>query len=267
MSWFSEVVMLRNYLTVAIRNLLRHKVYSLINVAGLAIALMCCILVFLFVEDELSYDRYHENADRIYKVVRQDAALTPGPLAAALLSDFPEVVRAARIASGFGKMLVSYGERSFYEKQFLFADASVFDIFTFPFIKGDPGTALREPNTIVVTRDMARKYFGGEDPLGKTLRVSEMGNWYDYEVKTVHEGSKVRQIVIRYIGKSGLRPSRSMRSGGVMTAVAPSPQDGHLRGKSCCWALTCRNPLRGAAIQTLMQARTQQAMQRIKALV
>ena len=177
--------MLRNYLTVAIRNLLRHKVYSLINVAGLAIALMCCILVFLFVEDELSYDRYHENADRIYKVVRQDAALTPGPLAAALLSDFPEVVSAARIASGFGKMLVSYGERSFYEKQFLFADASVFDIFTFPFIKGDPGTALREPNTIVITRDMARKYFGGEDPLGKTLRVSEMGNWYDYEVTGV----------------------------------------------------------------------------------
>ncbi len=171
--------MLKNYLKIALRNLLRHKGYSFINVAGLAVGITCCLLILLFVQDELSYDRYHEKAGRIYRLVVENEAegrvfqnaLSSAPMVPALLRDYPEIESAARFYPVDASVMVSYGERRFYEERFFYADAAAFEIFTFPFIKGDPKTALNAPNTIVLTEEMAHKFFGDEDPLGKIIKV------------------------------------------------------------------------------------------------
>jgi putative ABC transport system permease protein len=182
--------MFRNYLTVAVRNLVRHKVHSFINISGLAIGMACCILILLFVQDELSYDRTHENADRIYRILVEYSTgsgqtgkieATSGPMAPALLDEYPEVIHAVRIRPG-GEVLVGYGDKRFYEERFCFTEPGIFDVFTFPLIKGDPKTALKEPDSIVITEEIARKYFGDEDPMGKTLRVD---NKQDYRITGV----------------------------------------------------------------------------------
>jgi putative ABC transport system permease protein len=171
--------MFRNYLKVALRNIKRHTGYSLINVAGLAIGMTCCILILLWVQDERSYDRYHENPDRIYRLcldanvgTQLRAPVTMAPAGPAMISEFPEVVNAARIVRP-GRVSVKYGDRLFQEEDIGYADNSVFDIFTFPFISGDPKTALATPYSVVITEDMAMKYFGDEDPLGKSLRIDD----------------------------------------------------------------------------------------------
>ena len=173
--------MLRNYMIVAVRNLLRHKVYSAINIAGLAIGLACCILILLFVQDELSYDRYHEKAGRIYRFTVEwrnsrtgetaQAAKGPYRLAEVLRTDFPEVPHIIRFNRQ--RPLIGYGDKRFFEGRFFFVDPDVFEVFSFPLIQGDPRTALREPFTVVMTREMARKYFGDEDPMGKVLRYGD----------------------------------------------------------------------------------------------
>ena len=177
--------MVKNYLKIAVRNLLRHKGYSLINIAGLAIGMACCILILLFVQDELSYDRYHKKAEQIHRLVLEiqapgkiiDIALSSAPIGPALVNDYPEVSNAVRFCSSFGqKALISYGDTRLYEDRFFFADSTVFDVFTFPLMKGNPKTALKEPNSIVITEEMAEKYFGDEDPMDKILKV-ELYTW------------------------------------------------------------------------------------------
>ncbi len=171
--------MLKNYLKIALRNLLRHKGYSFINIAGLAVGITCCLLILLFVQDELSYDRYHEKADRIYRLVVENEAegrvfqnaLSSAPMVPALLRDYPEIESAARFYPVDASVLVSHGDKRFYEARFFYADAAAFEVFTFPFIKGDPQTALSAPNTVVLTEEMAHKFFGQEDPLGKIIKV------------------------------------------------------------------------------------------------
>ncbi len=173
--------MLRNYLIVAVRNLLRHRGYSAINIAGLAIGMTCCILILLFVQDELSYDWYHERADRIYRFAvewrnpktGETAQLVSGPyrLAETLRTDFPEVPHIIRFSCK--RPLIGYGDKRFPEGRFFFVDPGVFEVFSFPLIHGDPRTALREPFTVVITQEMARKYFGDEDPMGKVLRYGD----------------------------------------------------------------------------------------------
>jgi len=172
--------MLKNYLKVALRNLLRHKSYSFINVAGLAVGITCCLLILLFVQDELSYDRYHEKAERIYRLIVENQAegktfnnaLSSAPMVPALLRDYPEIESAVRFYPADASVLVSHEDKRFYEERFFYADAAVFEVFTFPFIKGDPQTALAEPNTVVLTEAMAHKYFGEADPLGKILKLN-----------------------------------------------------------------------------------------------
>jgi putative ABC transport system permease protein len=172
--------MFKNYLKIALRNLLRHKGYSFINVAGLAVGITCCLLILLFVQDELSYDRYHEKADRIYRLIVENQAegktfnnaISSAPMVPALLRDYPEIESAARFYPVDASVLVSYGDKRFYEEHFFYADAAAFEVFTFPFIKGDPKTALAEPYTVVLTEAMARKYFGVENPLGKILKLN-----------------------------------------------------------------------------------------------
>jgi len=182
--------MLTNYLKIALRNLRKHKGYTFINITGLAVGLACCLLIVLFVRDELSYDRYHDNADRIYRITL-DALLgeqeihgpiSPAPMAQALVNDFPEVVQATRLFTFRDKTLVRYEDNRFVEERFFFGDSTFFEVFTFPFLQGDPETALVEPNTVVLTESTARKYFGQQNPIGQTLRVNERT---DYEVTGV----------------------------------------------------------------------------------
>jgi len=176
-----SLVMFKNYLKVAFRNFKRYKGFSFINVAGLSIGLACCALILLFIKDELSYDRFHENADRIHRVVfstshedtiptNANGSFGVGP---ALKRDFPEIIETVRIRKmGQGvKVYIGHKDKKFYEERFFFAEPSIFTVFDFPLIKGDPTAVLNEPNTIVLTREMAEKYFGDEDPIGETVEA------------------------------------------------------------------------------------------------
>ena len=173
---FWRMVMFHNYLKVAFRNLGRQKLYSAINIIGLAIGTTCVLFILFYVQHELSYDRYHEKADRIYRVAvsvrlggnELDRAIVGAPTAAALVSDFPEVEDAVRLKTG-GNWYVRYGDKTYKETSFIFADANLFAIFSIPLLQGNPRTALAEPMTVVISQAAAAKYFGDEDPIGKTL--------------------------------------------------------------------------------------------------
>ncbi len=151
-----EGSMLKNYLTVALRNLRRHKGYTFISVAGLAVGLACCLLIVLFVEHELSYDQHHDNTDRVYRLVKGGSANTPELWAPALEAEFPEVEKAVRVMEGFSQTLIRYGETQILEPHGLFADAEAFDVFGWPLIQGHPQTALAAPFTLVLSETLAR---------------------------------------------------------------------------------------------------------------
>ncbi len=188
--------MFRNYLKTALRNLRKRAGTSLINVAGLAVGMACSILIMLFVFDELGYDRFNGNYDRIWRVTRKwlnadgvvnlhlgQVAPPIGPL---LKNDFPEILRAARMIQVEG-LLINAGPVYFEEDRFFFAEGSLFDVFTFKMTAGDPATALRDPFTVVITTDMARKYFGAEDPVGRPITIQASGQSADLKVTGVVE--------------------------------------------------------------------------------
>src|SRR6476660_1981733 len=169
--------MFKNYLKVALRNLWKNKAFSAINIIGLASGLAVCLLIVLYVVDELSYDKYNVNADRIYRV---DAdiyfnntsaifAVAPDPLAPALKRDFPEIEEIARV-NYQGGILVKKDNHA------AFADSTFFKVFTVPMIEGNPSTALKEPNSIVIDETTAKKYFNNTNVLGKTLYVDNNTN-------------------------------------------------------------------------------------------
>ena len=174
--------MFKNYLTIAIRNLLGHKGYSAINVLGLAIGMACCVLIMLYVQDELSYDQFHEKKDRVYRVVESatvagrsiEAAVTPPPWAPVLASDYPGIKTYTRIKPPASRWLIRYEEKRFYERYFAFVDSSFFDIFTFPLVQGDAKTALADPHTVVLSESMADKYFGDENPIGEVITGDDL---------------------------------------------------------------------------------------------
>ncbi len=185
-------LMFKNYLKITIRNIKKHKGYSFINISGLAVGMACCILIFLWVKDELSFDRFHENADSIYRVTEHQynssgdyfpVAVTPWPLAEALKNDYPEIIESARLRILSGP-LISYKDKKIYERDFVAADPSFLEIFSFLLKKGDLSTALTEPNTILITEKAAARYFGKEDPIGKILTFH---NTYDFKVTGVLE--------------------------------------------------------------------------------
>jgi len=179
--------MFKNYLKIALRNIRKHKGYSFINIAGLAIGVAACLMLFLWVQDELSYDRYHEKADQIYRVISQSEAegqtrrfaRTSAPVGPALVNDFPEIEKSVRFArNGF---VVSYQNKRFME-QVYFTDPEIFDVFTFPLTKGNPKNAFKEPYSIVISEEMSRKYFSDENPLGKIITLGEQ---HDYRITGV----------------------------------------------------------------------------------
>ncbi|MBN1940005.1 MAG: ABC transporter permease [Candidatus Aminicenantes bacterium] len=170
--------MIRNYLIVAFRNLRKSKAFSLINIAGLAIGLACAILILLWVRDEAGFDRFHSQAGQIVRLYRDEAATSPGsgsaltspPMAAALKKDFPEVRKATRFGTWQHRLVINQG-KSFTETAYMHADPEFFGVFSFPFIKGDPGSVFTRPDAVVLTESAAAKYFGSEDPMGRVLTV------------------------------------------------------------------------------------------------
>ncbi len=175
--------MLKNYLKIAWRNLWKSKAFSLINIFGLAIGIATCLVILLFVQNELGFDRFHKNADRIVRVHFQgvmqggtikEATVMP-PTAAAIKSDYPEVEAVTRIRN-YGRPRLLAGTRSFNDNGFAFVDPNFFQFFTFPLLKGDAKTALAAPNTVVITRGLAKKYFGTEDALGKSISFKDGDN-------------------------------------------------------------------------------------------
>lgn len=196
--------MLRNYLIIAWRNLLKKKAYSFINIFGLGLGMACCFLIFMFVQDELSYDTYHEKGDRIYRVTHgslpsedqpENAGANPfwvwnnAPVGPALQSYFPEVDKIVQF-SGSSDILLTDGENSYQEEGVFFMDSTAFDVFSWKVVKGDPKNALTAPYSMVITESTAKRYFGNDDPIGKTMKGSESpgrSNAGDYTITAVIE--------------------------------------------------------------------------------
>ena len=184
--------MLRNFLTTALRNLRKQSFYAIINIIGLALGIACCALIVLFVQDELSFDQYHEKSDRTYRLfvdlkfneMEGKMSYMPAPMAKTLIQDYPEVEIAARMR-GVGDYLVKRGDAdNIKEERVILADPELFEIFDFTVLAGDPVTGLQAPNTLVITEPLARKYFGEEEAVGQTLRINENE---DYKVVAVIE--------------------------------------------------------------------------------
>jgi putative ABC transport system permease protein len=172
--------MIRNYFKIAVRNLIKHKKYSLINILGLAIGLACFVLIMLWVQNELSYDRFHKNADNIYVVFRNDTkkldAATSKLLAHALQTELPEVVDATSftpLPEPF-KVYLEYQNRGF-EENIALAEPQFFNIFSFDFKEGDPQSAFEDPNSIIITERMRQKYFGDKNALGESMALTLLG--------------------------------------------------------------------------------------------
>lgn len=183
--------MFKNYVIIAARNLFKQKVYSFINIFGLAIAVAFCILIFLFVRDEITHDSFHKKSDRIYRAIilkKQDDgsmashASTPPPLGPALLQEFPEVAHMARFKKR-GDVVVYQGRSS--RESITLAGPDFFKMFSFPLIRGDPQTVLQDRNSVVLREEVAKKYFGDEDPIGKILSIKMGARFYDFAVSGI----------------------------------------------------------------------------------
>jgi len=182
--------MIKNYLLTALRNILRQKSFSFINIFGLALGLACTLLILLWVQDEISYDRFHKNLDQLYRVVEDQyysgatyhVTVTPYPSGPVWAEKIPEIKEAVRL-QWTGGMLFRYEDKAFYEGGMRAVDSNFFQVFTFPLIKGDPETVLLEPFSMVLTEEMAEKYFGEDDPVGKSLQVND----YHFRISGVAE--------------------------------------------------------------------------------
>jgi putative ABC transport system permease protein len=184
-------IMFKSNLIIAWRNIKRTKACALINIAGLAIGFACFLAIFLYVRFEMDYDNYHRDGDRVYRVAtiisslnmpgnRNRFANISGPAAPTIKENFPQVEKAARFLVD-RSTLVKYQDKNFYENNFLYADQELFDVFTIPVLKGDVHRLVVRPGTLAITEGMARKYFGNEDPVGKTIRAGDS----DFEITGV----------------------------------------------------------------------------------
>jgi putative ABC transport system permease protein len=183
--------MIKNYFKIAWRNLWRNKGFSTINIVGLAIGIATCLIIMLFVSNELGYDRYNKKSDRMVRVFFQgnvqgekmnESSVMP-PVAQTLNAEFPEVEEATRIRD-YGTPRLLYGDKSFKEDALAFVDSNFFNVFTLPLLAGDAKTALIEPNSIVITKALAKKYFGSENPIGKVIKFKD-GSFAPFKVTGV----------------------------------------------------------------------------------
>jgi putative ABC transport system permease protein len=170
-------------LKTAVRNLGKFKSISSINIIGLSVGMAVCILLMLYVQDELSYDRYHRHSDRIFRILQNDSPFTSPQVSELTSVNFPEIERSARILIR-DQSMIQYKEKQFIEKQFAYADPDLFSIFSFKLKKGNPATVLKQPFSIVISEAIANKYFDDQDPIGKVLRLE---NKHDYTITGVME--------------------------------------------------------------------------------
>lgn len=179
-------IMWKNYFKIAHRNLTKHVGYSIINIGGLALGIASCILILLYVQDELAFDRYHSQADRIYRLVEhrteegvadRHLGVVIGPLAPALEHEFPEVIESVRMldAGSIGRFAIRRGASAFYEGSHIIAEPSFFRIFDAPLRQGDSATALNEPNTVVLTETTTERLFGRDNPVGQNVETDRWG--------------------------------------------------------------------------------------------
>jgi putative ABC transport system permease protein len=174
--------MINNYLKIALRNLKKHKAYSFINIAGLAVGMTCCILILLWVQDELSYDRYHENADRIYRITYAEEigdafdhyVVSPFAAAPAFAAEVPGISTYTRLWQRTG--LIKHAGRNFDERKIFYVDKDFFNVFSFELFEGNPATALKNPGSIILTQEIAKKIFGNKSALGETLNLNADGD-------------------------------------------------------------------------------------------
>lgn len=179
LSWRTN--MIKNYFQTALRSMKKQKGITVINLAGLAIGMACCLLILSYIRSEKSFDTFHKNADRIFRVATSlnigeesgSIAVSNHPIGPTLMRDYPEVESAARIRPIQGRTLVAFDEKHFIETGVVLADNTLFDVFTFPILNGDRRTPLTRPHTAVITRSTSEKYFGGEDPVGRTLHIDD----------------------------------------------------------------------------------------------
>jgi hypothetical protein len=192
-----------NYLKTAFRNLKRHTGYSFINIVGLSIGMACFILIALVIRGEFQVDKFHERADRIYRVIRVDnysgetirVALTQAPLAAALKRDFPDVEKAACF-NYIGEELVRYGNKKIKQDWISLAESDFFEIFSYTFLAGTPESALKQPHSAVLTEEVSQKLFGEEDPIGKILHIRNMPDVMVSAVIKDHKDSHLHFSII-----------------------------------------------------------------------
>jgi predicted permease len=164
-----RTTMFKNYFKIALRNFLRYKAYTFINIAGLAIGIACCILIMLWVQDELSFDRFHQNVDDLYVATFSNGSkVTPTALAPYLKAEYPEVKHTSRY-SFIGRNLLKFKDTDIYQEGGILVDMDFLKMFTLPFLKGNPETALEEPHSILLSEEVALKLFGTSDPIGQTL--------------------------------------------------------------------------------------------------
>ena len=196
--------LLSSYFKIALRKVRRQKIYSFINIAGLAVGIACCAVIILYVTNELTYDNFHKDVDRIYRIATHRINIvgefrmssTPAPLALDLKANYPQVEEVIRVVPPYenaSHVLVVRGEKRFFENRVWFADPEIFRLFRMRFLQGDPATALTEPNAVVLTEGIVEKCFGEENPLGKTIQIE-----IDYDIRPV----KIQDFVVTGVIKN-----------------------------------------------------------------
>lgn len=189
--------MITHYIKIALRSLIRSKGFSFINIFGLAIGMTTCVLIMLYVTDEMSYDKHHQERDRLYRIASEAKGekwvAAPAPMAEALKTDFPEVEQSARLLRfpGAEKMLLKYeqNQKHFFETNAYYVDSTYFELFSYDLKFGDIHTALNGPNTIVISDDVATKFFGNENPVDKVLKVGLSFGEFSYTIKGVFKNT------------------------------------------------------------------------------
>ncbi len=193
--------MIKNYFKIAFRDLSRNKAFSFINIFGLAVGLATCLLIMLYIFDESSYDKHHKDGDRVFRIISKNAkgegwAAGPGPLAEGLKNELPDVEQSTRLLTfpDIATLLLKYEHgaesKQFFETNGYYVDSTFFKIFTYDFIYGNAATALNEPNSTVISKELAGKFFGSENPVGKSILITTPFGEFNYTVKGVFSSEK-----------------------------------------------------------------------------
>lgn len=217
--------MIRNYIMIAVRNLVSKKLFSFINIFGLSVGIACTFLIVLNILDELSYDRFFEDGDRIYRVVlnriypdnQVDYAVIPSSIGEAMEDDFPEVESCNRVFSQNNEFITQVGDKQFRERYVILADSNFFEFFDFPLIEGDKAEVLKTPNGFVLTQSTARKYFGDSTAVGKTITIPNGEIMVTGICEDVPENSHFRFDFVGNLAITGLTAAPNYLSFSVKT--------------------------------------------------